>query len=198
MQVSRKYSDPITLVISEVVESNLINEYEAWTKGINQAAQQFDGFIGVDVIRPRDHQYPEYVVIVKFDNYEHCKNWLTSSIYQQWMLRSQEFIAKRSQQHLPDGLELWFTLPKSSLPQPPQLAYYKQVIIGVMSVYPLILLANLVLNPFLQGIPSLLGLLISVIFVSALLTYPVMPYLTKVLNFWLYPSAPKRKKSRRD
>ena len=192
MQILGQQSDPITLVISEVVEPNLIKEYEAWAKGINQSAQQFEGFIGVDVIRPRDHQHPEYVVIVKFDNYDHCKNWLTSSIYQQWMQRAEEFIAQRSQQQLPDGLELWFTLPKSKFSNPPQPAYYKQVIIGVITVYPLILLANLFLNPFLQGFPALLGLLISVIFVSALLTYPVMPYITKILNFWLYPPTSKR------
>jgi len=194
MQTSRPQADPITLVISEVVEPNLIEEYEDWTKGINQAAQQFEGFIGVDVIRPRDHQHPEYVVIVKFDNYEHCKDWLASSVYQQWMRRSEEFIAKRSLQHQPNGLELWFTLPKITLTQPPHPAYYKQVIVGVITVYPLILLANLILTPFLQGLPALLGLLISVIFVSALLTYPVMPILTKMLNFWLYPSITKRKR----
>ncbi|MBD2179059.1 antibiotic biosynthesis monooxygenase [Pseudanabaena sp. FACHB-1998] len=193
MEQFGQHSDPITLVISEVVEPNLIEEYEDWTKGINQSAQQFAGFIGVEIIRPRDHQYPEYVVIVKFDNYDHCKTWLTSSVYQQWMRRSKEFIARRSLQHQSSGLELWFTLPQNSLPAPPQPAYYKQVIVGVIAVYPLILLANLVVAPFLQGLPPLISLLISVIFVSTLLTYPVMPYLTKILNFWLYPT-PKRKR----
>jgi len=192
MQSFGQQSDLITLVISEVVEPNLIEEYEAWTKGINYAAQQFEGFMGVEVIRPRDHQYPEYVVIVKFDNYDHCKNWLTSSVYQQWMQSSKKFISKRSHQQLPNGLELWFTLPKSTLLSPPQPAYYKQVVIGVFTVYPLILLANLLLNPFLQGLPALLGLLISVTFVSALLSYPVMPYVTKLLGFWLYPCTPRR------
>jgi len=191
MQPIGQQSDPITLVISEIVESNHIGEYEEWTKGINYSAQQFEGFIGVDVIRPRDHQYPEYVVIVKFDNYEHCKNWLTSSIYQKWMQKSNRFISRRSQQQLPNGLELWFTLPHRDFPNLPQPAYYKQVIIGVITVYPLIILSKLILSPFLQGLPELLGLLISVIFVSALLTYPVMPYLTKLLSFWLYPSISK-------
>ncbi|ELS30847.1 MULTISPECIES: antibiotic biosynthesis monooxygenase [Pseudanabaena] len=187
MQDFGQQSDPITLVISEVVEPNLIEEYEAWTKGINQDAQQFEGFMGVEVIRPRNQQYPEYVFIVKFDNYDHYKNWLASDIYQAWMQDSQKFISKRSQQHQSKGLELWFTLPKSTLGNPSP-AYYKQVIVGTITVYPLILLANLILNPFLQGLPSILGLFISVIFVSALLTYPVMPWLTKILNFWLYPS----------
>lgn len=189
MKMFEQYSDPITLVISEVVEPNLIEEYEAWTKGVNQSAQNFEGFIGVDVIRPRDHQYPEYVVIVKFDNYDHCKSWLTSSVYQQWIKKSKDFISKRSQQHQPNGLELWFTLPnKIKIQKSYQPAYYKQVIVGVITVYPLILLSSLVLDPFLQGLPKLLGLFISVIFVSAFLTYPVMPYLTKILSFWLYPT----------
>ena len=194
MESSTQQIDPITLVISEVVEPNLIEDYETWTKEINHAAQQFDGFMGVEVIRPRDHQHPEYVVIVKFDNYEHCKTWLTSSVYQQGMQKAKKFISQRSQQYQPNGLELWFTLPKSKSSNSLQPAYYKQVIIGVITVYPLILLAKLVLSPFLQGLPELLALLISVIFVSALLTYPVMPYLTKVLSFWLYPSTSHRKR----
>jgi antibiotic biosynthesis monooxygenase (ABM) superfamily enzyme len=196
MQNLGQNSDPITLVISEVVESHLIEEYETWTKGINQSAQQFEGFMGVEIIRPRDHQYPEYVVIVKFDNYAHCKNWLASPVYQQWMQRSEEFISKRSQQHQQNGLELWFSLPKSKSVNPKEPPYYKQVIIGVITVYPLILLSNLLVAPLLQGLPALLSLLISVTFISALLSYPVMPYITKVLAFWLYPSSQKRAKKK--
>jgi len=194
MQQFDQHFTPITLVISEVVEPSLIDEYEVWTKGINQAAQQFEGFMGVDVIRPRDHQYPEYVVIVKFDNYDHCKTWLTSSVYQQWMRRSKEFIARRSLQHQPSGLEIWFNLPQNSLPNPPQPAFYKQIVIGVIAVYPLILLANVVVAPFLQALPPLVSLLISVVFVSTLMTYPVMPYLTKILSFWLYPTTKRRRR----
>ena len=197
MQKLGQHSDPITLVISEVVEPYLIEEYETWTKGINQSAKQFEGFMGVEIIRPRDHQYPEYVVIVKFDNYAHCKHWLTSPVYQQWMQRSEEFISQRSQQHQQNGLELWFSLPKSTSVNPPEPPYYKQVIIGVITVYPLILLSNLLVAPLLQGLPALLSLLISVTFISALLSYPVMPYITKILAFWLYPSNQKRSKKKR-
>jgi uncharacterized protein len=182
-------SDPITLAISEIVLPTRIDEYEAWTKGINQSAQQFEGFVGVEIIRPRDREYLEYVVIVKFDNYANYKNWITSPVYQKWMAQSREFVSGRSHQQLPTGLELWFTLPRNRLHNPPQPAYYKQVILGVVTVYPLILLSNLLLDPFLKGVPSLLSLLISVTFVSALLSYPVMPYLTKALSFWLYPSS---------
>ncbi len=190
---------PITLVVSEVVEPDLIKDYEEWTKGFNFAAQQFAGFVGVEVIRPRDHQYPEYVVIIKFDNYIHYKAWIDSEIYAQWMQKSVQFIAKRSLQYQRSGLELWFSLPRGSI-STPQPAYYKQVVIGVIAVYPLILLSNWMLAPFLQGVPTFLSIFISVIIVSALLTYPVMPYLTHILEFWLYPRPAKttrKKRSRR-
>lgn len=191
MPDSQQQSDAITLVISEVVETSRLQEYEAWTKGINHAAQQFEGFLGVEIIRPRDHDYPEYVVIVKFDTYGHLRQWLTSPIYQNRMAESDKFISMRSQQQLPGGLEQWFTLPQNSRQVRSQPAYYKQVVMGVLAVYPLILLANVLLGSFLTGLPPLLGLFISVIFVSALLTYPVMPLLSRLLNVWLYPPSQK-------
>ncbi|PZU97252.1 MAG: antibiotic biosynthesis monooxygenase [Leptolyngbya sp.] len=195
MEQPQTPSGPVTLVISEVVEPSKVTAYEAWTKGINHDARQFEGFLGVEVIRPRDHDHPEYVVIVKFESYDRLRSWLISPIYRDWMDQSYGLIAARSQQHLPNGLELWFTLPQARsgghdpLPPPP---YYKQVVLGVLAVYPLILLANALLGPLLGGLPPLLGLFISVIFVSALLTYPVMPWLSKSLEFWLYPKAGRR------
>jgi len=188
-------SGPVTVVISEVVEPNQIPAYEEWTTGLNREASQFDGFLGVDVIRPRDHNHPEYVVIVKFETYDHLRYWLTSPTYRSWMDQSYGLIVARSQQQLSSGMELWFTLPQTrSEGRSPQthVPYYKKVVLGVLAVYPLILLANQLLNPLLAGLHPLLALFISVIFVSALLTYPVMPWLSKILGFWLYPS-PKRR-----
>lgn len=188
-------SGPVTLVISEVIEASQVSAYEAWTRGINQDAQLFNGFLGVDVIRPRDHNHPEYVVIVKFNTYDHLRDWMISPTYRGWLEKSHGLINTRSLQHLPSGLELWFSLPKTyseiglRLPHPP---YYKQVLMGVLAVYPLILLANLLLEPLLRELPPLLALLISVIFVSALMTYPVLPFLSKAMGFWLYPKAGRR------
>lgn len=184
---------PITLVVSEVVKADRIQEYEAWARGINQAARTFDGYLGTDVIRPRDHAYPEYVTIVKFDNYDHYRAWVSSSVCQAWLAKLPNFVTGRSQQQQESGLELWFTLPKSRSYQPPQPAYYKQVIIGTLTVYPLIGLINVMIGPFIKDLPAQPRLFISVFFLSALLTYPVMPWLNRLLAFWLFPSSKRRK-----
>lgn len=180
-------SDSITLVVSEVVKPDRVEDYEVWVSGINQAASQFNGYLGTSIIRPRDHTHPEYVTIVKFDNYDHFKIWQTSPVCQEWLSKVADLVVTRTRQQKYYEPELWFTLSPNALRKPSHPAYYKQVILGVMAVYPLILLANVTIAPFLKGLPPNLGLLISVCFVSALLTYPVMPWLTRSLDFWLYP-----------
>ncbi len=180
-------SDPITLVISEVVNSDRIQEYENWQKGIHQAIKGFDGFLGVDVIRPSDHIHPEYVTIVKFDTYNNLKKWQESPVCLEWIVKSQDFIVSEAHLQKASGLELWFTMPPKDHQQMPQPAYYKMVIVSTVVVYPLILIINGLLGPVLKRLPFSLMLLISVVIVSGLMTYPLMPWVTRALGFWLYP-----------
>ncbi|MBF2029411.1 MAG: antibiotic biosynthesis monooxygenase [Oscillatoriales cyanobacterium C42_A2020_001] len=179
--------DPVTLVISEIVKPDRIQEYEAWTRGINHAAREFEGYLGANIIRPRDHAFPEYVTIVKFDNYAHFRTWQVSPICQEWLAKAKDLVDQRVYQRQSYEPEMWFTLSRTATNKPKQPAYYKQVIVGAIAVYPLILLANTLLGPILKGLHPQLALLMSVFFVSALLTYPVMPWLTRTLSFWLYP-----------
>ena len=65
------------------------------------------------------------------------------------------------------------------------------VIIGTLVVYSLILIVNLLFGRFLNKLPFLAGLFISVLIVSGLMTYPVLPWVTGLLDFWLYPVADK-------
>ncbi|MDB9494164.1 hypothetical protein PN441_00400 [Spirulina major CS-329] len=183
---------PVTLVISEVVASDRIAEYEEWTKAINGAARSAPGFVGVEIIRPRDPNYLEYVVIVKFSAYRYLRAWVQSDTYRLWIRRADHLVRDRALQDQPDGIELWFTLPSNRIRDRPQPAYYKKVIIGMMAVYPLILLVDQVVGPFLTGLPPKVALLVSVLFVSALMTYPVMPLLTRWCDRWLYPPVRSR------
>jgi uncharacterized protein len=54
MDTTQLQPGPITLVISELVEPSQVPAYETWTKGINRDAREVEGFVGVEIIRPRD------------------------------------------------------------------------------------------------------------------------------------------------
>jgi hypothetical protein len=182
---------PITMVISEVARLDRLQEYEAWAEDLIREVKTFEGFNGLDVIRPSDHAHPEYVIIIIFDEYDHLKLWQESEIYDELMTRSQGLIVGEAQVQKASGMELWFTLPDESrfMPKP---AYYKMVAISTIGVFSLVLLIDLILGPLLEDLPYLLGLLISVLAVSVFMTYPVMPFLTHWLNSWLYPTANKK------
>lgn len=183
-----------SIVFSENVKSGRIKEYEKWVNNINNAAKEFTGFIGVDVFRPRDPANPEYVTIVRFNTVENLENWRESATCKEWQEKAKDLVIQKV--HLPqkNGVELWFSLPKNSL-NAQQPAYYKMVILGVLAVYPLIVVTNIFIGPYLASLPPLLNLLISVFIVSIFLTYPIMPLLTHILGFWLYPSLENHNKS---
>lgn len=177
--------DPVTEVISEVVQRDKIEAYENWVKGINQAVKEFTGFLGVDVIRPRDPANLEYVVIVRFDTCANLKSWKSSATCRQWMEKSQGMQSRGTHLQEANGLELWFTLPTKAQQSSP--AYYKLVVVGILAVYPLVILSNLLIGPLVSELPYLVAVFISVVAISMLITYPVMPWLTRLLSFWLYP-----------
>ncbi len=188
-----KTIEPVTIVLSEIVQPNKIYEYEQWVSGINQAVSEFSGFEGVDVIRPRDPQHPEYVVIVRFNTPDTLKLWQESSVYRSWIKKSYEIVTRKSHTNVSNGLEMWFTLDKNIHPLSKSPAYYKLVILGILAVYPLVLLTNYLLYPVLRNVPYSLSVFISVFSICLLMTYPVLPWLERVLNFWLYPLSHKRR-----
>ena len=187
MKDNQMSTEPATIVISELVQSECVAEYETWVLGINQAVKTFNGFLGVDVIRPRDIYHLEYVVILKFNNNDNLNVWLASATCQRWLKKSQGLVVRETHFPAVSDAGFWFSVPKNDeqKAQPP--AYYKMVILGILAVYPLVLLTNFMLAPILKETPYLLGVFISVVAICLLMTYPVLPWLEKCLNTWLYP-----------
>jgi len=179
-------NEPVTTMFTDRVKPDKIDEYEAWSRGIHGDAKQFPGFLGADVIRPKESSHPEYIQLVKFDNCHNLKRWRESSSHATWLEKLPNLLVDDSHKQERVGLELWFDRP--SIPQrlrePP---FWKQVVIGVICVYPLILLLRWALGPVTGGFPSSIALLLNVVILSALLTYPVMPWVTSRLRPWLYP-----------
>ncbi len=186
VQQSNEACIPYKLVISEVVKKHKIHEYDKWIYKINQEIQSFNGFLGIDVIRPRSYTNLEFVIIIKFETYDYLKVWLESPIRIEWLRKSNEWVEAESHIEQPNRNEMYFSFPNYH-PEIYQPSYLKLVIMGIMAVYPLILFVNFLLAFILPEVPHLIQLLFSVIFVSLLLNKPVLPSLTRLLDFWLYP-----------
>ena len=185
MTTNALLNEPVTTMYTDRVKPDMIVEYDAWSAGVNGDVKRFPGFLSVDVIRPEDSDHPEYITLVKFDSCENLKRWRESPNSAKWMEKLPMLLAGSSHAQERFGLELWFDRPSSSqsLKEPP---FWKQVLIGVVCVYPLILILIWALGPFTAGLPGKVALLLNVFILSSLLTYPVMPWVTRLLRPWLY------------
>lgn len=183
-------SDPqpaggVGLVISEIVRPDRIEEYQAWSAGICAAARKAPGFRARQVVEPRSRDRPEYLIILKFDTAENLNRWHASDEYRHWIDLCTGFIEERTHHTPCEGVELWFASPEPTERTPPA---WKLIATSVLAVYPSIILLRWVTTPVLSPLnlhPDL-DLFISVCLLSVLLTWPIMPTLTRWLHPWLH------------
>lgn len=176
----------VTSIISAVIKPKYMVDYERWIEKINNEASKSVGFFSVDIIKPKDRMQPEYVVILKFNSYENLKLWLSSDACKRLTDEAKSYIVHITDKQQNTGMEMWFSRSDNQryFPQP---KYYKRVLMGLMVVYPLSTVIGILLSPYTNTLPSAVQTFIIIFIMSCLMTWPVMPYLTRWLNAWLYP-----------
>ena len=187
MESNSLNNEQVTVMFSELIKPGKAKEYENWLEGIQEDLKQFQGFVEINVIKPSDPHSLEYISLVKFDSQDNLIKWRESSVLAKWLSQLHDLVSEPATIQQAYGLELWFSRPKVFITAESP-AFWKQVLLGVATVYPMILLLNFVLEPVTGDLPWLLSLFINVVLLSSLLTYPIMPYVTKYLQNWLYPN----------
>ena len=69
-------------------------------------------------------------------------------------------------------------------PAPPR---YKMVVVTWLAVYPMITLILVLFWPLLSLLPMLLRTLVLTAVMVTLMTYVIMPRMTRLFSSWLYP-----------
>jgi antibiotic biosynthesis monooxygenase (ABM) superfamily enzyme len=174
---------PVTAVASRRVKPGREREFEEWVSGILAAAKEFPGYLGSEVLRPSDSDN-EYRVIFRFDHASNLHAWEDSEERHR-LLREAEPLIREEKVHVLTGLETWFTLPsKAGEPSPPR---YKMALVTWLAVFPLITAILLLFGPLLSQLPMLMRTLVLTGVMVTLMTYVVMPRLTRLFSSWLYP-----------
>lgn len=176
--------DSVTAVFTHRIYPGKEVEYEQWVKGISQAAATFEGYAGISVLRPSKGDRAEYVSILRFDHYHNLKIWMESDIRQEWLANAKALTQADLHTQTLTGLEAWFTLPGQPVRSPPP--RYKMAILTWISVYGLLMLLGFTLAPLLATLPSFIRTLIISAIMVILITYVVMPRLTRLSAKWLF------------
>lgn len=176
---------PVTTIFSIVVKYYHQEEYDLWLKKTKTVLQKQKGFLGLEVIRPTDITAPEYFIVLRFENVIDLEMWMDSNTLAELKKESEKFVVNTHRGEYQYGTEMFFSRPLSHVyyPKPP---YWKQVFVGMLTVYPLLLIVSNVLKPIVKDLPQMLSLFLSICVVSPIMVY-VLPKVSILFKNWLYP-----------
>lgn len=169
----------LTVIIQRKAKPGMQRQMEKWIDGISRAAVNFQGHLGQNVIRPVDPANPEYVIIFRFDTYEHLMDWHTSDIRQQWVEKVKPISQGKPRIRTVPGMTSWFTLPSS----PPR---WKTALVIFIILCPLVIGLGALVKLLLAGWPQHFRQIIAVGITVVLMTWLIMPNATRLLKSWLY------------
>jgi uncharacterized protein len=174
---------PVTTMVTRRVKPGHEVFYEQFLSGIIAAASGYPGHLGVEVFRPPSATAGEYRTVYRFDTEEHLRDWLDSDEHAAWLERAEPHVIGPMRTSFVTGLETWFTLPGRSGPPPPP---WKMALVTWLTIFPLITIIVRLTGPLLEDQPLVVRLGITTAIAVPLMTWLVMPRVTRLLRCWLY------------
>jgi uncharacterized protein len=180
------YSSPVTVNVKIKAKKGRIDEFEEWLDGIIHESMNFEGHMGVNIIRPSDLSNPEYIVILRFNTYQNLAKWENSEIQREWIEKGKDVIDDGLTVAKQTGLEFWFTPISGKTAEsalvPPR---YKMAIVTGVVIFAILNTLLPLIQHMIKGLPALLGVVIVVVIMVLLMTYVIMPAVTRLLRPWL-------------
>jgi len=181
-----------TVVVARRVRPGCEDVFQEWADGFTREVTSRAGCLTCQLVPPLGKAQPEWVFVSTFDTPQNLRAWIESPERAQWLAQAEPLVEGPGEAQVISGLEQLFgLLPPTVAPPPPVWKVAVSVLVGL---YPLSLFSQTVLGPrldqllMLEELPLLLVRgAISTVLMVILMTWVVMPGVTRVLKPWLYP-----------
>jgi antibiotic biosynthesis monooxygenase (ABM) superfamily enzyme len=178
---------PITVAVTRDVIPGRERDYEEWTRHAVSASARY-GATGHTFLIPDAGVPTRRVLIAQFPSEDAVRAWDQSEDRERIVRQAERFSGLDIQRAT--GLEAWFTLPGQRAVVPPP--RWKQLLATLLGAYPLVVLLCAFILPRIAGWPLLLRSAALPVVLLTLMTYVIMPPLTRFLRGWLYPRSARR------
>jgi antibiotic biosynthesis monooxygenase (ABM) superfamily enzyme len=177
-------SDSITVSITRTVKPGCEIEFERALHDFVQRSLTLPGQHGVHVMRPAPGSSSrEYGIVRKFANRDALAAFRTSPEYLEWNNIAADLTEGAGRTEELCGLESWFTLPGEHISRLPK---WKMALVTLLGVYPTSLFLGETVGRWTYDWSLPLRALFFAVPMVALLTWVVMPILTRALHKWLH------------
>lgn len=184
---------PVTVAVTRQVDPAHAAQMLAWIGAGTTLVERFPGFLGAGWVRPAVDS-EDWHVLYRFDSPESLAAWEASE-QRGWWLRSAQGIVVDTRRERLTGIEGWFDAPveravesmpgarPAGRPAPPR---WKQMVMIWFAFFPLSLLTSWVLGLLAPGLDLLPRVFVSTVLMTPVMTYLVLPQLTRRLEWWLH------------
>jgi antibiotic biosynthesis monooxygenase (ABM) superfamily enzyme len=181
---------PVTLVITRCVRPGRETAYEAWLAKLqSDVRKQQPGYLGVITQRPGSNASREYITAVRFDALASLRAFEASDLFARSLREVAELVEAPAAWQRVTGFELWFQPPPGTVAIQPSRG--RMAVLMTVVVFALVLTIGMIITAVTaRSFPSLpypVRLLVTVAIQVTVMTYWLMPYLTRRLARWIYP-----------
>lgn len=166
-----------------------MQEFENELKNVSKYYIGFPGYLGANFFRPSDPADGDFRVVLKFSSEETYEKWVQSDERKKWIEMEKDYTIAPPKRYRVNGLETWFTLPGNNILKPPP--RHRQYFVTWLAVWPVIAILGPIEGVMFKDLPYILQKMADVAILAFLLTYLVMPFMTKVFRKFLYPDEMK-------
>ncbi len=199
---------PITVAIERRIDPTRTAEATSWMQAGTDLATAFPGFLGSGWVRAGEDSDLWYM-LYRFRDIATLEGWETSS-QRQWWLDSGRPFAREERVERRTGIEGWFDASFGSVlapadattspvqhPVPAAPPRWKQAVTIWVGFFPTNLLASWLLGfiPGFTEVPLVLRVLATTVMLTPVMTYAVLPWVTRLLRPWLQRPPRSRKAS---
>jgi uncharacterized protein len=179
----------VTVVITRRVKAGREKDYEAWLGRLQAEARGLPGYLGVTTQRPAASGPREYVSVIRFATLADLRAFERSDLRARHLGAVANLVEADAVWQQLTGLEFWFTPPPGTVvPQPSR---PRMALVMIVVVFGLVLsigtLVNTVAAMLPLPVPYALRLLLTITIEVLLMTYWLMPQITRRLARWIYP-----------
>ncbi|MEZ4404911.1 MAG: antibiotic biosynthesis monooxygenase [Polyangiales bacterium] len=177
--------EPVTVVVTRRVRPGHEADYESWLDRLIEGASTMSGYVGARVQRPGAGEPPVYTSVFRFESVESLRAFEESDLRRRALSEVTRFVEADAVWSRLTGLELWFTPPPGTVvPQPSR---FRMALVMIAVVYGLVLSLGKLVGAVMASAPFALRLLVTLVIEVFLMTYVIMPRLTRWLARWIYP-----------
>jgi antibiotic biosynthesis monooxygenase (ABM) superfamily enzyme len=174
--------EPVTVVFSQRIAAANEAAFVKLHADVVDRLRGFEGFLGSDLFPPVDGIQDEHVIVASFASRSDLDRWLDSGVRQDWLDRVEQLIEGDRTMNVVGGFGGWFPAHPARPGGPKR---WKQAVAVLIALFPTVLVITVIRNAIAPNMNLVLSILVGNIISVAILSFLLMPRLTRMMAPWL-------------